>query len=67
MRKSMGNTSVCSIAVAVNRYGAIVMRDEDRDAYRIPEFCLRNGFSQAMYFKIKAAMAPARCGSESAC
>jgi hypothetical protein len=31
------------------------MLDDERDAYRIPEFCRRNGFSQAMYFKIAAA------------
>ncbi len=30
------------------------MRDEERDAYSIPEFCLRHGFSQAKYFQIAA-------------
>jgi hypothetical protein len=31
------------------------MRDDERDAYSIPEFCLRHGFSQAKYFQIAAS------------
>jgi hypothetical protein len=30
------------------------MRDDDRTAYSIPEFCRRYGFSQAFFFKMKA-------------
>jgi len=31
------------------------MQIEDRDAFTIPEFCRRHGFSQSKYFEIAAA------------
>ena len=31
------------------------MPPDERDAYRIPEFCSRHGISPAMYFKLAAA------------
>jgi hypothetical protein len=30
------------------------MREDDRAAFSIPEFCRRYGFSQAFFFKLKA-------------
>jgi hypothetical protein len=31
------------------------VKDDERDAYRIPEFCARHGFSPAKYFQLAAA------------
>jgi hypothetical protein len=38
-----------------NPNGVTAMEDkeQERDAYRIPEFCVRHGFSQAKYFQLK--------------
>jgi predicted DNA-binding transcriptional regulator AlpA len=31
------------------------MSDDERDAFTIPEFCRRHGFSQAKYFELASA------------
>ena len=40
---------------SIQTNGVIVVHTAERDAFSIPEFCLRHGFSQAKYFQIAAA------------